>query len=459
MGRWVMGQWITWVAMIIRWVTWVMGQWVLTHDPSIFRWAACGDCFCCIMFKSNKTCDLSVMKSCVFSLFTFQMASQFPKRDNDSADHVWFFVCFISDLSLSQWITNTFWQHHRECSTMGHGSYGSWVKYSVGHMGHGSLEVTHRLPCFSLQSHNRTVIPTTYICIYIHFAITTSFMLALIDCVGSRSLSFRVYFGACTERQTWSLVLGRARCDNARWYWLPADHWSVLDVRPYSSQLQLLLCVMHFPLDVVFCSQVSETTNCGHYMKRQVSNESIRAQAQLQKIDLIIKKRRLRWLGHVLRMDDNRLPRQAVHWDISGTMRKPARQERTGSTLYNNIWKASAWPGKTSATARCQQRRLASACGHVSLTRDELKVKFWTLVIAPLTRVRLVTSSALQSRKWQLIGMSQCCRSALCGHPLPALTDNWTHGAASRHAIAPISHTICLHPVAIATTHFPSHWR
>jgi len=26
-----------------------------------------------------------------------------------------------------------------------------------------------------------------------------------------------------------------------------------------------------------------------------------------------------------------------------------------------------------------------------------------------------VTSSALQSRKWQLIGMSQWCRSALCG--------------------------------------------
>jgi len=69
------------------------------------------------------------------------------------------------------------------------------------------------------------------------------------------------------------------------------------------------------------------------------------------------------------------------------------------------------------------------------------KVKVWTLAIAPLTWVRLVTSSALQSRKWQLIGMSQWCRSALCGHPLPALTDNLTHGAASRHTIAPISHT------------------
>ena len=52
-----------------------------------------------------------------------------------------------------------------------------------------------------------------------------------------------------------------------------------------------------------------------------------------------------------------------------------------------------------------------------------------------------MTSSALQSPKWQLIGMSQWCRSALCGHPLPALTDDWTHGAASRHTIVPISHT------------------
>ena len=45
------------------------------------------------------------------------------------------------------------------------------------------------------------------------------------------------------------------------------------------------------------------------------------------------------------------------------------------------------------------------------------------------------------SWKWQLIGTSQWCRSALRGHPLPALTDNWTHGAASRHTITPISHT------------------
>ena len=34
--------------------------------------------------------------------------------------------------------------------------------------------------------------------------------------------------------------------------------------------------------------------------KDKVSNERVRAQTQLEKIDLTIKERRLRWLGHVL---------------------------------------------------------------------------------------------------------------------------------------------------------------
>jgi len=42
--------------------------------------------------------------------------------------------------------------------------------------------------------------------------------------------------------------------------------------------------------------------------KDRVSNERVRTQTQLEKIDLIITERKLRWLGHVLGMDDNRLP-------------------------------------------------------------------------------------------------------------------------------------------------------
>jgi len=43
---------------------------------------------------------------------------------------------------------------------------------------------------------------------------------------------------------------------------------------------------------------------------------------------MIIKERRLRWLGHMMQMDNNRLPRQAVHWDISGSKRKPVRPQK-----------------------------------------------------------------------------------------------------------------------------------
>ena len=62
------------------------------------------------------------------------------------------------------------------------------------------------------------------------------------------------------------------------------------------------------------------------------------------------------------------------------------------------------------------------------------------------------TRGALQSRKWQLIGMSQWCRSALCGHPLPALTAT----VQLADTPSPQSPTLGLHSVAVATTHFPS---
>jgi len=43
-------------------------------------------------------------------------------------------------------------------------------------------------------------------------------------------------------------------------------------------------------------------------------------------MDLIIKERRLRWLGHVLRMEDDRLPKQAMYWQMESQIRrKPGR--------------------------------------------------------------------------------------------------------------------------------------
>jgi len=48
-----------------------------------------------------------------------------------------------------------------------------------------------------------------------------------------------------------------------------------------------------------------------------------------RKLEDIIKERRLRWLGHVLRMDnENRTARQATHWELRGYKRKPGRPRK-----------------------------------------------------------------------------------------------------------------------------------
>jgi len=48
----------------------------------------------------------------------------------------------------------------------------------------------------------------------------------------------------------------------------------------------------------------------------------------LRKLELIIRERRLRWLGHVLRMDDSRIPRQTTQWELRGCKRKPGRPRK-----------------------------------------------------------------------------------------------------------------------------------
>jgi len=64
--------------------------------------------------------------------------------------------------------------------------------------------------------------------------------------------------------------------------------------------------------------------------KDKVSNERVRAQTQLEKIDLIIKERRLRRLGHVLGRDDNRLPRRCTLGYKAVQGESLEDQERTG---------------------------------------------------------------------------------------------------------------------------------
>jgi len=73
---------------------------------------------------------------------------------------------------------------------------------------------------------------------------------------------------------------------------------------------------------------VSSRGDCWGSRGDKVRNEDIRKKTGSRKLEDIIKERRLRWLGHVLRMDNSRTARQATQWELKGYKRKPGRPRK-----------------------------------------------------------------------------------------------------------------------------------
>jgi len=53
----------------------------------------------------------------------------------------------------------------------------------------------------------------------------------------------------------------------------------------------------------------------------------------------ILRESRLRWLGHVLRMDHQRVPQQALYWQVPGYKRGPGQPANWRSTVNKDLQK------------------------------------------------------------------------------------------------------------------------
>ena len=87
--------------------------------------------------------------------------------------------------------------------------------------------------------------------------------------------------------------------------------------------------------------------------KDKVRNEDIRNQTKLQRMYLIIKERRPRWLGHVLRMEDDRIPKQATRWQMVSCTRRAGRPRSNWIDTVSRDMKsiAMAWEDAEQAAA------------------------------------------------------------------------------------------------------------
>jgi len=102
--------------------------------------------------------------------------------------------------------------------------------------------------------------------------------------------------------------------------------------------------------------------------KDKVRNEEIRRKTGLRKLELIIKERRLMWLGHILRTEDSRIPRQATEWELRGYKRKPGRPRKNWMDIIRRDLKGMdiTWDKAGElVTDRAEWRQCVAQCIHL----------------------------------------------------------------------------------------------
>ena len=75
---------------------------------------------------------------------------------------------------------------------------------------------------------------------------------------------------------------------------------------------------------------------CGKTVKDKMNNEKIREMTGVERLEEFLREQRLRWLGHLERMDEERGPVKALHLEVDGT--KKENRKRDGKKYRNVTW-------------------------------------------------------------------------------------------------------------------------
>ena len=69
------------------------------------------------------------------------------------------------------------------------------------------------------------------------------------------------------------------------------------------------------------------------YWPRRVKNEEVKRRTKMEKISIVIKRRRWKWLGHVLRMDNTSHAKIAISWPPDGKRKRDRPKETWRRTI------------------------------------------------------------------------------------------------------------------------------
>jgi len=115
--------------------------------------------------------------------------------------------------------------------------------------------------------------------------------------------------------------------------------------------------------------------------KDRITNVEVRARTGQQIMDNIRRERRLPWLGHVFCVDHQRIPQQALYWQVPGYKRGPGRPRANWKSVVNKDLRKMGFTweeAEVAALDRFGWRRSVAQC--VQLDTGWIKVKgFLTL--------------------------------------------------------------------------------
>jgi len=112
--------------------------------------------------------------------------------------------------------------------------------------------------------------------------------------------------------------------------------------------------------------------------KERVTNKEVRVRTGQRSMDDIFSERRLHWLRQVIRMNHQRIPRQALHWEVPGFKRGPGRPwTNWRSTVNKDLLRMGiTWEeAEMAALNRSEWRRSVAQCIHLDAGWITVKVK------------------------------------------------------------------------------------
>ena len=138
--------------------------------------------------------------------------------------------------------------------------------------------------------------------------------------------------------------------------------------------------------------------------KDMVRNEEIRQRTGLERLEDILSKRRLRWFGHVQRMDDGRITKQALNWSPKDGRQKRGRPRKNWrKTLMEDLQKIEMDRGEAEDAAgdmmmwqrsrftfkNCMDFRILKLCNDwlIIIILNQLKIALDSRVIGIVIKV------------------------------------------------------------------------